>query len=331
MPEQTAILPRVRILVIGGAGLTGTPLVRELTSLRHDVIVATRTPPASLPDGATHLQADAETDVDQLVAVEPDVVVDMVALRADHAHRVARFTGIARWAVVASSCDVYLAFGRLWRTEPGDLIPTPFAETAPLRTRLEPTGEAYTKIGLETRLRELALPVTVVRLPAVHGPGDHQHRLWPYLRRIRDNRPIVLPETLAGWRWARGYSDNVAHAHALALAATTPAAAGETYNIADTPTLSERDWVTAIAAGMNATADTRIVPDAHAPRWKQWDYRQHYELDTTKIERKLGYTQPVATETGIKTALAWQAEHPADNDWFGDYAEDDDALRKAGT
>jgi hypothetical protein len=54
------------------------------------------------------------------------------------------------------------------------------------------------------------LPVTVLRLPAVYGPGDAQHRLRPYLQRMLDGRPgILLHEGQAAWRWTRGYVRNL--------------------------------------------------------------------------------------------------------------------------
>ena len=55
------------------------------------------------------------------------------------------------------------------------------------------------------------LPATVLRLPAVYGPGDTQHRLRAYLRQMDDGRPsIPLPDGQADWRWTRGYVENVA-------------------------------------------------------------------------------------------------------------------------
>jgi nucleoside-diphosphate-sugar epimerase len=36
------------------------------------------------------------------------------------------------------------------------------------------------------------LPGTVLRLPTVYGPGDYQHRLFEYLKRMDDGRPAIL-------------------------------------------------------------------------------------------------------------------------------------------
>jgi nucleoside-diphosphate-sugar epimerase len=37
-------------------------------------------------------------------------------------------------------------------------------------------------------------PVTILRLPALYGPGDKRHRLFPYLKRMDDVRPAILVE-----------------------------------------------------------------------------------------------------------------------------------------
>src|SRR5258708_19715971 len=74
------------------------------------------------------------------------------------------------------------------------------------------------------------LPGTVLRLPMVYGPGDYQHRLFSYLKRMDDNRPVILlDEAEAQWRWTHGYVENVADAIALAL--TDELAPDRIYNV----------------------------------------------------------------------------------------------------
>ncbi len=90
------------------------------------------------------------------------------------------------------------------------------------------------------------LPPTVLWLPIVYGPGDEQHRLAPYLRRLLDRRPAILLEKgLARWRCLRGYVEDVA---AVALAVTHPAAAGRVDNVAAPTAHTEAEWVARIGA-----------------------------------------------------------------------------------
>ena len=141
----------------------------------------------------------------------------------------------------------------------------PLTEDASLRERLYPYraeepraadyplswADEYEKILVERAVMgDPGLPGTVLRFPAVYGPRDGQRRLFPYLERMDDGRPaILLGEGMARWRWSRGYVENVAAA--VALAATDERAAGRTYNVGETETPTEAEWVRAIggAAG----------------------------------------------------------------------------------
>src|SRR5262249_23326497 len=153
------------------------------------------------------------------------------------------FRGLAARAVVVSSGDVYRAYGRFLGTEPGPADPVPLAEDAPLREALFPYRASasgpedlvfdYDKVLVERGAPAgRALPATVLRLPMVHGPGDPQHRLAAYLRRMEaGRRAIPLDEGLAGWRCTRGYVEDVAAAIALAVA--DQRAAGKVYNVGE--------------------------------------------------------------------------------------------------
>ncbi len=111
--------------------------------------------------------------------------------------------------------------------------------------------DAYDKIAVErVVLANADLPGTVLRLPMVYGPGDSQHRLFEYLKRMDDNRPTIpVDEGLASWRWTRGYVENVAAA--VALAATNPRATGRVYNVGEDKGRSTIEWIEEIggAAG----------------------------------------------------------------------------------
>ena len=110
----------MRILLLGGTRFAGPFVVAELAAAGHEVLVFHRGEhEVELP--AEHLHGDfAEFDrhVGALRKFEPDVVIDMLAVRTTDAARVAAFEGVARRAVVLSSADVYRAFGRIWRSEP---------------------------------------------------------------------------------------------------------------------------------------------------------------------------------------------------------------------
>jgi hypothetical protein len=123
----------MRVLVLGGTYFIGPHVVRRLTDGGYDVTVFHRGQHESdLTASARHVHgdfADFDRFVPDLRALRPDVVLDMVPFRAEHGRRVHTFTGVARRAVALSSADVYRAYGRLWRTEPGEPDPVPSRKT----------------------------------------------------------------------------------------------------------------------------------------------------------------------------------------------------------
>jgi nucleoside-diphosphate-sugar epimerase len=332
----------VRILVLGGTRFVGPFLVRELAAAGHQMMVfhrGEREP--ELP--AQHVHGDFarfDRDLGALREFEPEVVIDMLAVRASDAARVGAFAGSASHAVVLSSADVYRAFGRIWRSEPGPPDPVPLTEDSPLREQV--LDAEYDKIGVEAALRKLDLPVTVLRLTGIHGPGDFQHRLWSYLKRMDDGRPaILLDQTMAYWRWARVYVEDAAHA--TALAAINETAAGTTFNVAVETAATEAEWISEIGnsvdwKGQIVTAPSELLPDYL--RENRFDLRQDYVVDSTLIRQKLGYQEIVGAAEAMQRTIAWERAnapcpthpHPDFVDRF-DYEAEDDALTriKGGT
>jgi len=131
-----------------------------------------------------------------------------------------------------------------------DLAPDVVLDMIPLGEE-DTRADNYEKILVERAIMGNSdLPGTVLRLPAVYGPRDSQHRLFPYLKRMDDTRPaIILDEVLARWRWSRIYVGNAGSA--ITLAVTDDRAGGRVYNIAEPEALTEAEWIRQIglAAG----------------------------------------------------------------------------------
>ena len=345
----------MRILVIGGTNFIGPHIVRRLAGQGHELVLFHRGPLAAdtpkgrfargaehadLPEGARQMYGDRERLADYAHALRdsaPEVVLDMIPQNDDDARGVqAVFRGVARRVVAISSQDVYRAYGRLLRTEPGQPDPLPLTEDAPLRERMYaqagmiPGAERYEKILAErVYLGDAALPGTVLRLPAVYGPGDHQHRVFEYLKRIDDGRQvIVLEEQLAGWRWTRGYVENVADA--VALAVTDERAAGRVYNAGDPDTLTQAEWVRAIGAAAGWHGEIKTVPAERLPEAMRFDgnLAQSWVTDSSRIRRELGYAERIPRDEALLRTVAWERAHPPatfDAAQF-DYAAEDAAL-----
>ena len=339
----------MRILVIGGTRFIGLATVRLLSDQGHDVAVFHRgQTQADLPQGVqqiigerTHLQSFKQT----FLKFTPDVVLDMIAFVEEDGHALINLCkGLVSRVVLVSSLDVYRAYGRVNRTEPGPPDALPITEDSPLREKLYPYRgldlpvpesekqrmHNYDKIPIEHLvMSDPAIQGTILRLPAVYGPNDNQHRVFEYLKRMDDQRPaIILEERIAQWRRTYGYVENVAAA--IALAITDERATDRIYNVGNTFSWSIAEWVRAIGDaadwhGNIVTLPADRVPPHLAP---DIDVNQELLVDTTRIREELGYHEPVGVNDGIRRAVAWERAHPpkeVDAKQF-DYAAEDAAL-----
>jgi nucleoside-diphosphate-sugar epimerase len=228
----------MKVLIIGGTGFIGSWVVRQLTGLGHDVAVLHRgTTSAQLPDKVHRIQGNRDKFADvnpELSRFRPDVVLDVIPYTESHACELVKaFRGLAQRVVVISSADVYRNYDgfRGRPTAPPDT--GPLSEDAPLRETRHPYrgygisfdwADDYEKILVEQIVMgEPGLPATVLRLPAVYGPGDKQHRVGSYFSGMDAGRPaVLLAKEQAGWRWTRGYVEDVAAAIVLAVERNRP-------------------------------------------------------------------------------------------------------------
>jgi nucleoside-diphosphate-sugar epimerase len=317
----------MRILILGGTRFIGPPAVRRLAALGHEATVFHRgQSQADLPQGVEHLYGDRTHLADYAAEFRqfaPDVVLDMRALgEADGNALVELFSGMAKRLVVISSCDVYRAYDRFRGADPGPPDPAPLTEDSPLRDHLYPYREQATgpddfryhfdMILLERAVMNVpALPATVLRLPMVYGPGDYQHRLFPYLKRMDDGRSkILLGEGYAQWRGLRGYVEDMGEA--IALCVVNEAAAGRIYHVADAPCASEAEWVQRIATAAAWQGELVSLPEAMLPAHlrSEYNFAQEWSIDSTRIRQELGYAETTPPEDAMQRTIAWERANP---------------------
>jgi nucleoside-diphosphate-sugar epimerase len=316
----------MRVLIIGGTGFIGPPLATQLVEMGHSVAVFHRGNAGVRLDDVEHILGD-RGDLRSLRPIA-DVVIDLILISGAQAQTVMdAFRGIAKRIVAASSGDVYRACGVFHGSEEGPLESMPLTEDSPLRTKLQTyppeqikmlqgvfgwIDEAYDKIPVErVVMSDPELPGTVLRLPMIYGPGDHLRRFHPVLRRIDDDRRVILlDEMWAAWKGPRGYVENVAHA--LALAAVSDKAAGSIYNVAETPAFSELDWSRKIAnvAGWDGKFVTLPKDRMPAHLLAPGNAAQHWEMNSTRIRQELGYREIVPIEGAIRRTIGWERANP---------------------
>ena len=318
----------MNILVIGGTNFIGPYVVRQLVEQGHQVTVFHRgKTKANLPQTVqvirgdrTHL-SDYKATFQQLA---PEVVLDMCAYtELDARTAIDTVHDIVQRVVVISSQDVYRAGDVIWKRETG-IDPVPLTEESPLRTQLYPfrdmpeaLGELspdYEKILVEQVYRDAPdLPATILRLPMIYGPEDYRRRLYPYLQRMDEGRSaIVLEAGIAQWRGSYGYVENVARA--IALAVTDVRAAGRTYNISDSWTPSQADFIRAIGRQAEWTGTVVVVPTAQMPAsWtNRFNSEQDWLTDSTRLRHELGYTEPIGPDEALRRTIRWERATPPD-------------------
>lgn len=343
----------MRILLIGGNGFIGSPLTELLCALGHEVAILHRSADtASRRAGVTKIRGDRNRLTDSQNALQqfaPDVVIDLILSSAEQARELMKVAGKLKAHVVAiSSIDVYRAWGVLNGTEPGPPEPLPLRETSPLRTnrRAYPpetlrmmqsvftwVDERYDKIGVEEEVVNASeASATVLRLPMVYGPGDPLHRFFPLLKRITDNRPVViLPDDLASWRAPRGYVENVAHA--IAIAATSTEAKGHLYNVCEEPGLSELEWQSRIAMESGWHGQFVVLPREQTPKHLLLSVNaaQHVVASSERIRTELQYKELIEVKEAIRRTVRWEQENPPRtvNPQQFDYESEDAAIVNA--
>jgi len=297
----------MRIFVVGGTGFIGARVVERLAT-EHDVTALHRgkhAPP--LPAAVRRMVGDRDRLAEHAAEFRqwsPDVVLDMISGDEHQARAVVdAFHGIARRLVTVSSMDVYrsyeISLGLTPESIDAPLEPVPLTEDSPLRTVLYPyrnrdlssifdwVTPEYDKTIVERVARsQPSLPATIVRLPMVYGPGDPLHRFFPFLKRM---------------------------AAAIALAVTSDAAAGRTYNIAEAEALPWAGWARAVgqAAGWNGRILTLPRERTPAHLIPPFNAAQHWTPDTSRIRAELGYREAISREAALAFTVAWERAHPA--------------------
>lgn len=339
----------MKVLVIGGTSFIGPYVVRQLSDAGHDVTVFHRGQhEPDLPKSVKHVHnpSAAIPILDfppELVSLEPDVVLHMVAMgEPDSEAAVRAFRRVAKRLVVLSSGDVYAAYGALIGSEDEAGEPGLLNEDCKLRDNLYPYRKLaknpddwtcnYEKILVEKVVMSATdLPATILRLPAVYGPGESRHGFFPYLKRMDDGRKaILLDERLARWHWTHGFVENVAAA--ITAAVLDDRSIGRIYNVGEEITATTEERVRSLAHLTGWSGEIVKLPRNFLPSHLRDTYNYTHDLayDTSRIRRELGYNEEIMVEEGLRRTIAsLHSNSPAFSADHFDYAAEDAALRAA--
>jgi nucleoside-diphosphate-sugar epimerase len=338
----------MKILILGGTLFVGPEIVRQLAAEGHRVWMYHRgeTPfpgegegGTGLPPGVKHIYAELSslaTYREVLRYLAFDAVIHMRAMSGmDARSAIDVFSGHTGRMVVASSQDVYAAFGGLLRKEDVEPSSGVIREDSAVRKNRYVYGGFYEKLDVEGAFEEAsaAMPVTILRMCATYGPGDPRQRFFAHVKRMEDGRRAILFEPAAGtFRWTHGYVENVARA--FVLAATKAEAANRIYNVGEVKTPTQAERVHAIGRAAGWRGQVVVVPEEQAPEHlkRNVDFRHDVVVDSSAIRRELGYEEIVSYEEGLKRTVAWQRTVcPVEGDLRQfDYAAEDRVLAGLG-
>jgi nucleoside-diphosphate-sugar epimerase len=302
-----------KVLVVGGTGPTGIPLVQGLVERGFAVTIMHRghherdeTPPS-----VVHLHADPYDD-GQLAAVFDDLDADIVVAMYGRLRRIASLTeGRVAQFVSVGGVPAYRGWMNPFLAEPAGL-PVPIAENAPTVSEPEDDEKGYRIVRTEHAVFTHHPRAAHFRYPYVYGPHQLVPREWLVVRRILDGRDRIVVADDGLTLHHHGYTENLAHA--LLLAIEQPdAAAGLVFNVGDEEVLTIRQVVELAARALDAQLEIVSMPFDLAiparPLLTQ-PLPTHRVLDLTRVRTVLGYRDAVPAREAIVRTARWLAEHP---------------------
>ena len=288
----------MKVLIFGGTGAMGMPLVQMLAAQGMEVHVTSRKPRNSTHENIRYICGNAHdiTFVDSILKNGYDVLIDfMVYQNQEFKARVHRLLGAVRQYIFLSSCRVYAE------------TVTPITEDTP-RLLDVCKDEEYLKTeeyALAKAREENILFAsqeknwTIVRPSITYNEqrlqlGCDEIQNWLY--RALKGKPIVFYQCLADKKTAMTYGGDVAYA--ISLLVGNPAALGQAIQIASPETASWNDILNiylevlesrGIHSHVHILKNAETVADVLGRKW-QLKYCRNYnrEFDSAKIETICG-------------------------------------------
>jgi nucleoside-diphosphate-sugar epimerase len=298
-----------RAFLLGGSGQTGRALIPQLQERGWDVIVGSRGERELLP-GIEHVTVDRNVPgaLEAAIGEGADVLVDFAAFEPAHAEQLLALQERVGSLVVLSSAAVYFP------DEDDELLrlPVPIRETA---ETVAPGAGGY---GAKKRAIELALlgqealPSTLIRAGAIHGPWSQWTREWHFVKRVLDRRPVIVLAYRGGSRFHTISVRNLAEL--IWLAAEHPGRRLLNAGDPEPPTLLEISRAVALNLSHD-WAEVLIDEPVGEIGNTVWSTRHPLVLDMTEAEFELGYRPVTTYPQALPETIEWLVEATRDRDW----------------
>jgi nucleoside-diphosphate-sugar epimerase len=325
--------------------LIGGAAARRLLAAGWDVTVVgrdrARVPEDVVAAGGRFVAADRDESGELAAALGggADLLVDCLCFTAAHARELLPLLDDVGSSVMISTKAVYVdAAGNHVNSAVAPDFGGPVRESRPTMAPREDIeyrsrdGYGANKVAAERVLLDSGHPVTVLRPSRVHGVGASKPDEWVFVKRVLDQRKVVVLS-----RGGRGVDQTSAAANIAALievVANDPGARILNSADPDAPSAVEISRIVAAHFG-HEWREVLLDEHEHAPEHAglgrhPWDRVPAIRLDMSAA-RQLGY-QPAGDYAATVTAeLDWlvSTTQRLDHDYFApmlDYAAEDDYL-----
>lgn len=307
-----------RAFVLGGAGQVGRAVASTLARAGWEVTAASRR--GTPVDGASSIAADRDAPGGLSGALEDgaDLLVDCVCYDERQAEQLLAVADRVGRLTVLSSVSVYAdERGRSLdeATGPHDfpIFPVPITEDQPT---VPPGPQTYStrKVAMERRLlRQDAVPVTVLRPGAIHGPHSVHAREWYFVKRALDRRPAVLLAYGGGSQFHPTGVTNLG----VAVLCSSQHAGQDVFNLVDPDCPTVSDIGRAIGEQLDYAPVEVLMPGpphgtvGNSP----WTASHPLVVSTAHAESVLGYSPSRTYSEQLRDDVAWLLRATARRDW----------------
>lgn len=241
------------------------------------------------PDWVVNFAAESHNS---RAILHPEIFFQTNVLGTQKILQAALDAGISRFHHI-STCEVY-----------GDLpldSEERFTETSPYRPRTPyNASKAAADMAVRAYFETFELPITISNCSNNYGPYQFPEKLIPYftLRLLKKQKMPLYKSSRNKREWL--HVDD--HCKAIDLILRS-GEIGETYNIGS-----------GVEADIETIADTLIDIFNLDPSYKTYvedrpGHDRRYLLDSTKINRELGWTPEIPFEQGFKETVQWYREN----------------------
>ena len=318
-----------RAFVLGGTGFIGTAVARRFAEAGWNVTVASRGQLPVSPEleqlGVCFEPLDraSEGELEAALADGVDALVDVVACTRADAEQLISLGDAVGTVIAISTGAVYVdAAGRhLWTPYGAESVADIALPISEDQHTVAPDDETYPgqKAAVEETLLALApAAATVVRAPAVFGPGDSTSREWYFVKRAIDGRKRIALHDRGTNVYQSSFVENLAEV--IVLAAEKPGS--RVVNAGDVQPLTvlerarliaralDHDWAEVLLPGPPPAGRGPWDPTAHP-----WSVAEPFVFDLTRARTEFGYVPPVSHEQAIERTCEWLVNLTHGRDW----------------